>query len=245
MTIFVIKIIACVTMIIDHIRYAIPVLKKYFVFKYFGRISFPLFAFCLVEGYKHTSNLGKYIKRLMVFALISQIPYMFFISVVNKCNILEVRKLNIMFTLLMGIISIILYEKCKNKYIGFLLVVFEAILGFLLKVDYSWFGVMLCFILFISRDNKKRQVVLYVFLVLIYYAYLVIFSYMNNSLPINLYEFIRTYKKNILSVLFTIMPIIVFCIYNGKKGKEIKGFRYFYYIFYPVSCLIFYLISLI
>ena len=40
-----------------------------------GRISFPIFAFMIVEGYFHTSNLKKYVKRLLLFALISEIPF--------------------------------------------------------------------------------------------------------------------------------------------------------------------------
>ena len=245
MTIFVIKIIACLTMIIDHIRYAIPALNEYFVFKYFGRMSFPLFAFCLVEGYTHTSDLKKYIKRLLIFAFISQIPFMFFASLVEKCDVLEVRKLNIMFTLYLGMLSIILYEKSEDKFLGFLSVVLVALLGTLLKVDYMWFGVMSCFVLFISRNNKIVRCISYTSLVLLYYAYGIVYAHIKKFLPITFDSFMKSYKKNLPSILFTSIPIIIFTIYNGKKGKEIKGFKYFYYIFYPVSCLVFYLISLI
>ena len=206
MTIFVIKIIACLTMVIDHIRYAIPTLNEYFIFKYFGRVSFPLFAFCLVEGYTHTSDLKKYIKRLLIFAFISQIPFTLFSSLVEKCDILEVRKLNIMFTLYLGMLSIILYEKSENKFVGFLLTILVAIFGMILKVDYLWYGVMMCFVLFISRKNKKVQCISYIFLVLLYYAYGIWYRYAKKFLPLSLYDFIKSYKKNVPSILFTIIP---------------------------------------
>ena len=59
MSIFVIKIIACVTMVLDHVKYAIPATEN-FITIYLGRIAFPLFAFLITEGYIHTSNLKKY-----------------------------------------------------------------------------------------------------------------------------------------------------------------------------------------
>ena len=65
MTSFIIKIIACITMVLDHIKYAIPE-TECFLTTYFGRFAFPLFAFLLVEGYSHTSDLKKYYKRLFI-----------------------------------------------------------------------------------------------------------------------------------------------------------------------------------
>ena len=77
MSSFVIKIIACITMLLDHIKYSSPVFEN-FATEYLGRLSFPLFAFLIAEGYTHTKNLKKYYKRLFVFGLLSQIPFMLF-----------------------------------------------------------------------------------------------------------------------------------------------------------------------
>ena len=83
MTSFVLKIIAMITMIIDHSGDVFnPLLhEKSLIFNAVGRIAFPLFAFMVVEGYTHTSNIKKYLLRLFIFALISEIP--FYILVVN------------------------------------------------------------------------------------------------------------------------------------------------------------------
>ena len=112
MSIFIIKIIACITMFLDHIKYAIPSTKN-FITLYFGRISFPLFAFLITQGYIHTSNLKKYYTRLIIFGIISQIPFMFFRTLVG-----EWKMLNIMFTLLLGLAAITVYDKQKNKVIS-------------------------------------------------------------------------------------------------------------------------------
>ena len=110
MTICIIKIIACITMILDHIRYVVPV-TNIFVTRFLGRISFPLFAFLLTEGYVHTKNLKNYYKRLFIFAIISQIPFMLF----RKLVVGEWKMLNIMFTLLLGLIAITIFDKEKRK----------------------------------------------------------------------------------------------------------------------------------
>ena len=116
MTIFVIKILDCITMIIDHIKYAIPFLTNEITL-YFGRISFPLFAFCAVEGYIHTSNLKNYIKRIFIVGLVSQVPFMLFR---NLKTIGDPFYLNIMFTILLGFLVIKIYEIIDNKFLTFL-----------------------------------------------------------------------------------------------------------------------------
>ena len=74
MTYTLLKYIAIITMLIDHIGLRFASGNLYFILRYIGRIAFPIFAFQIVEGYKHTSNLDKYKKRLFIFALISEIP---------------------------------------------------------------------------------------------------------------------------------------------------------------------------
>ena len=112
MSIFTIKLIAVITMLLDHIRYAIPE-TNCILFELLGRMSYPLFAFVLTEGYIHTSSKKEYAKRLIKYGLISQIPFMLFRSMLGKN---EWKMLNIMFTLLLGFFGILSLDKIKNKY---------------------------------------------------------------------------------------------------------------------------------
>ena len=73
MSSFVLKIIAVIAMIFDHLGYAI--FGKFTFMNYIGRLSFPIFAFSITEGYIYTKNLKKYFYRLLIFALISSIVY--------------------------------------------------------------------------------------------------------------------------------------------------------------------------
>lgn len=221
MTIFVIKIIACITMVFDHIKYAIPITENWITL-YLGRVAFPLFAFLITEGYVHTSNLKKYIGRLIIFGLISQIPFMLFRTLVG-----EWKMLNIMFTLLLGLLAITAYDKISRKYISIPICIVLIILGEVLKVDYGWFGVALVFVIYLCKKQK------YV-LPFAYTGLLVIFFYYNKML-----KFHPIYIKYFIGYL---IPLIFIMLYNGKQGKKVK---YFFYAFYPVHMIILYLITLI
>lgn len=222
MSIFALKMIACMTMILDHIKYAIPE-TTCFLTQYWGRISFPLFAFLVGEGYSHTSNLPKYYKRILIFALISQIPFMLFRTLVG-----EWRMLNILFTLLLGLLAITAFDKLGKKYIiSIPVVAFCVLLGALLRVDYGWYGVLSVFVLYATRKQKWGRIVAFAGLNLIYYYPRLFLAY---SLP------------NLISYLCTSLPTFLLLFYNGKLGRKIQ---YLYYIFYPAHMLILYSISLV
>lgn len=217
MSIFIIKLIACMTMVLDHVKYAIPETRN-FVTIYFGRIAFPLFTFLLGEGYAHTSNLKKYYKRLIIFAVLSQIPFMLFRSLVG-----EWRMLNILFTLLLSLVAITIFDKLGKKYyLSLPIVGVIAFLGKLLNVDYGWYGVMAGFVLYVFRTHKVLRIFAFAILNLMYY---------NNRL------FLDLPNKYLISYLFTTLPVILLLFYNGKLGHKTK---YLYYLFYPAHMLILY-----
>ena len=222
MSIFVLKIIACITMVLDHVKYAIPETRG-FLTEYLGRMSFPVFAFLLTEGFCHTSDLKKYYQRLLLFAFVSQIPFMLFRTLVG-----EWRMLNILFTLLLGLIAITFLEKCNKRYaISILIIVFIIFLGNFLKVDYGWYGVACVVVLYGFRNDKFLRILAFAMLNLIYY-----FKRFTINLSI----------ENLLLYGFSTVPVILFLFYNGTLGHKTK---YLYYVFYPVHMLILYGISLI
>lgn len=108
MTGFILKLIAVITMVLDHIKYAVPA-TDCFLTKYFGRISFPIFAFLVTEGWIHTRSRKKYFIRMIIFALISQIPFMLFRTLVADKFLL-----NIMFTFILGILAIMSIDFAKE-----------------------------------------------------------------------------------------------------------------------------------
>ena len=101
MSSFVLKVIAIITMFCDHFGDAFIGHTSFF--NLIGRIAFPIFAFQITEGYIHTKSLKKYMTRLGIFAIISQIPFILFIrKFINPTSI----SLNVFFTLFLGLLSI-------------------------------------------------------------------------------------------------------------------------------------------
>ena len=109
MTSFQLKCIATLMMTLDHVG-------KYFfdghpLFTVPGRLAFPLFAWLITVGYRKTRNVKAYLHRIFLFALLSQIP--FSLTTLTIAN--DPYQLNVFFTLGLGLLSIHLYEKCKDK----------------------------------------------------------------------------------------------------------------------------------
>ena len=88
MSVFAIKLLALVTMVIDHSAYylygsSLISYGLYFAMRIIGRIAFPLYAFLLVNGFEKTSDRGKYLSRLVLFAAVSQLPFTLVFSYEN------------------------------------------------------------------------------------------------------------------------------------------------------------------
>ena len=229
MSAFVLKLIAVFSMTCDHFSYLI--FGNFSFLNYIGRIAFPIFAYQITEGYTHTRNLKKYFLRLFIFALISQVPFMLFYSIISPSF-----HLNIFFTLLLGLCSITIYDTldkrvCAHKHIhllykllGIICVAILAFLATITKCDYQYFGVISIFIFFLFRNNKFLMNLSFIALVFIYYGKYIL------------------YTRYLLIIIFTISPLIFINLYNYKKGKDTK---YFLYLFYPLHLLIIYALYLI
>ena len=215
MSVFILKILAILSMVFDHAGY---ILYHHFSWmNYIGRFAFPIFAFLITEGYLHTHNLKKYFLRLFVFALLSQIPYMLFSSIITP-----IPGLNIFFTLLLGLLVIYLYETIPQKWIGWLCVIFSCVLAQVAHFDYGWYGIATIFLFHCFKDKKVWMYGSFILITFINYFYLYITS--------SSYEYLFI----ILFDIFTLLPLH---FYNGKKGKS---FKYFFYLFYPLHLLLLY-----
>jgi len=224
-TSFVLKIIGLLTMLCDHAGDAF--IGEFSFLNLIGRIAFPIFAFQVVQGYMYTSNVKKYMLRLFLFACISQIPFMLFLSIFSNSYYL-----NIFFTLLLGIIGLYGYDKIKNKYLSFCLAIFILIASHFIQVDYGSYGVAVIFLFYIFNTKFINKKIFMCFT----FVLITILKYLPNI--INYPSIAITY---ILCILFTCISLVPICFYNGKQGPKIK---YLFYAFYPIHLFILWLLTI-
>jgi len=215
------KIIGIITMLSDHIGDA--VIGHFSFFNLIGRIAFPIFAFQSVQGYINTKNLKKHLIKLFIFACISQIPFMLFLSAFSN-----EFALNIFFTFFLGLLTLFVYDKCKNKILGFLFVIMSSIIAQLINFDYGAFGILLIFSFYFFRNNKLLMAVSTILLCFLKY------------IP-NIIIMPNLYIHYLSCGLFTSLSLIFILFYNKKEGPKLK---YFFYVFYPLHLLILYIISM-
>ena len=108
------KLLALLTMLIDHIGYMF--FPNEVLFRIIGRLAFPIFAYQIAMGYSKTSNLKRYTARLALFAFITQIPFSFF----NPNMSFNPIRLNVLFTFVTGIGLLWIYDRGILNLKGFL-----------------------------------------------------------------------------------------------------------------------------
>ena len=229
MSAFVLKIIACITMFIDHLSYIIPGDTSFL--NCIGRIAFPIFAFQISEGYIHTKNIKKYLSRLFIFALISQIPFMLF-QTIYTTNL----GLNVLFTLVLGLLSIIIYDK-YNKYIGIIVAFYFALIAQLTKCDYGFYGVAVVFLFFVFKEEKIFAALSFLLAVLCYYSFVIL-----SFAPYGISALNKAFILLLPNCIFAMATVIPIHFYNQKKGLNTK---HLLYLFYPLHLLLLYIIYLI
>lgn len=109
------KIVALICMLIDHA--GATLFPQCDILRSIGRVSFPLYAFLLAQGCKHTHSMERYLLGLGIFALISEIPYD--LAFGNSINFLD--QTNIFYTLFLSAACVYIYDSIKKQLLGILL----------------------------------------------------------------------------------------------------------------------------
>ena len=144
------KVIAMVTMVIDHTAcYFVSGGWEYECMRGIGRIAFPIFAFLIAEGYRHTRRKWDYGRNLLIFAFISEIPWMLLHTDGSH---------NVLFTLLAGLCCIAILDKLKShKILPLLFILVIALATSTLNTDYGIQGVALVLMFYLFKDKPLLQ----------------------------------------------------------------------------------------
>lgn len=192
-----------------------------------GRLAFPIFAFLIVEGYFHTRDFKKYLLRLLICALISEIPF----NLMCAGRIFYPVHQNVLWTFLISLLLIRWIEKKDaslwSRYLRWAVAMsLGLIVGTVTMVDYYGYGVMmvLVFYFFRGRDWRNR-------LVQLLGLYWINVEMMGGLVyPIGGIE--------IPQQGFALLALIFLWNYRGRKGYDKPWFRWLCYLFYPAHMLV-------
>lgn len=225
------KYLAMFMMLLDHLWATIVPGNDWM--NYIGRLAFPIFAFQIVEGYFHTKDYKQYLKRLFIFALISEIPF----NLMTSGSYIYPFGQNVIFTFIYGIVSIHAIEEIiKRNHIvkNVVKVLLMMILSIITFPDYNLMGYLTVLLFYVTRNMQYAW--LYQLAGMIYLNW-----YSFKGLTIYVEAFGKTIPVLVQS--FAVLSLLLIWQYNGEPGNQKPILRKFAYWFYPVHMLVIYLIS--
>ena len=217
------KIIAMVSMVFDHMgdMFFPDLLWPRMI----GRLAMPIFAFCIAEGYRYTRDKNRYLLRMGIFALVSEVPFdLAFEGAVSLAH------QNIMLSFFLSILALKLFDLIRGekkedteKYgmgrtiLGVLCVISIAAVALLVKADYTIFAVIAVFLFYVLKDTRQ---------------------FVRMGVGVAFLAVTRTVGYY-CTTGFSVIPLL---LYNGKRGK---GFKWLFYAFYPGHLLLLYVLRLL
>ena len=213
------KLIAIISMLADHVNKALiyPCLKSNEgflatlsnIFDIIGRIAFPLFCFMIIEGFFKTRNRKKYMFNLLIFGVISEVPFDMF----TTGSFYNANWQNVMFTLALVLGTVWIIDTLKNKMeskpkalwyiVSILIVLAMCIVAMMLSLDYEHHAVLMGYFFYLFYGNPLLQIPL---------------------------GYISVYDQP-----WSLLGFGLILTYNGQRGKQNKMLNYW---FYPVHLLI-------
>ena len=212
----VLKTVAMIIMVIDHVGDSFFPGQTWM--RAVGRIAMPVFAFCVSEGFMHTHDRGRYLLRMLIFGLISEIPFDLFAA----GKLIDLSHQNIMLTFAWALTGLICYDKITAKELtafrniaaAFVLLRFLAG-SVILGLDYNMTAVALIFVFRLLRDKPVP---------------------VRNIAAAAVHAALRNRGVN----WFGLLGFIPILMYNGKRGR---GYKWLFYVFYPAHMLLIFLIK--
>ena len=258
------KTIAIIAMVIDHIGFYFSTLlpnSVYTIFRGIGRIAMPIFVYLLVQGFFHTKDFKKYIYRIGGLAFVTQLLLTILMFVNIKCvpDYIAAKQAyttgNILFTFVISLgIMKILHEDVlvrkwdynKNISLKIITVITIIIISSLLPIDYNMEVPCLSIFLYYIERFKIQ-----LYLEKVKGTNNIKNMFLNTTSESKLmtvyvllillaFVILIIYFGTQWQVLFAIIPI---ALYNGERGRT--NLKYLYYIFFPLHESLLYLLAMI
>lgn len=232
------KIIACITMLIDHIGASLigtwmvqieditlyaQVYNLYMGMRIIGRLAFPIYIFLLVEGFYYTHSRKNYLIRLTVFMILSDVPFDMALYLSNESiaagQFYALYAQNVYFTLVIGFLGMLLAEliidtfaeRWKRVLLNIAVMLLCMFLAEQLCTDYGMAGIAAIFAAYYLRDYSKELEMAVIVLMLT--------------------------ALSSATEIWALIDVVLVFFYHGNRGKKQMN-KWFFYAFYPVHLLI-------
>lgn len=216
------KYIAVFAMLLDHIAWVFldfssPTAQ---IFHILGRTTAPVMCFFLAQGYEHTRSLKKYALRLLVFAVISEVPWW-----LMRGEELFSPSFNMIFTLFLALLAVHVEATRESKAEKVLLIGLLCVLSY--WCDWKYFAVLWSVGFYKYRDSLKKCCLWQVIVGALYCFYAFYGSFSSSG------DVVHALVSSAFS-LGTFLSVPLLLLYNGESGKKTKGGKWFFYVFYPL-----------
>ena len=201
-----------------------------------GRLAFPIFAFMIAEGFYHTRNLKRYIGKMFIFAVISEMPF----DLIYGGTIFYPFHQNVLWTFLISLILMAGVERVRKKNQPILTVLASAAallfgygIGTVTMVDYYGAGVLTVMLFYFLRGKHPAVLLLQFAGMYFINAGLLSGFFYTVSIFGHAFEFPQQ--------AFALCALPIIWLYSGERGCRKKWFQYFCYAFYPGHLLVLYI----
>lgn len=210
------KVLACATMLIDHIGAVFY--PQLLWLRIIGRISFPIYCFLLSEGVHHTRSPMKYGLRLLLVAIIAELPYDLLFH-----GEFTWAKNSVMVTLLLGFLAGVTMKQV-NGWLKLIVPLPFILLGKYLGGSYGMYGVAMAVLFLLTRNIPYAKAALVFGMVLL-------------SLRM------AGFPGHVGVQIYAIAAMVPIALYSGEKRSRNKALQWAFTLFYPVHILILLLIQ--
>lgn len=187
---------------------------------YFTAITMCFF---LVEGYRRTSSPRKYGQRLLIFALVSQLPY--------RLALENYHNLNMLFTLLLCLLLLAGLDRCKSAPPKVLLSL--SVIALSVLCDWAIMAPLFTLLFAWAGTDRRRQGAAFLVSILLFGGLNVV-SYLEQLTAAQ--ALLWTFSSVLGQLL---AAICILFLYNGQRSQRCPTFsKWFFYAFYPLHLLV-------
>ena len=236
------KLLACITMLLDHIgaililtlyrnaaaagsSHAASLRELYQALRIVGRLAFPIYCFLLSEGVHHTKNPKKYCLRLLIAAVIAELPY----DLALRSGFTW-EKQSVMVTLLLGFLTLEGMKRCPKLLFKLLIPLPLAWLAGKVRCDYGANGIYLMALFFLTREIRYAPLIQLLGMWFLFSP--------GHLMALNWLDGITLTTQE-----WAILSVIPIALYSGKKQSRNNIVQWAFYLFYPVHLTVLWILK--